>query len=182
MFRTFLSIIPLLPVYPGAPISQRRSSTKQQNGICNNCTVKEIQNALCHLILKLSRVVQISRFSWATFWVFYTCFKITWYRFLSVVLSANYMAIITLAPRTRALHEWQVFEINSITGLVGNHYPCTYTVLRGHLKGINTSHYPCYPPIPVDRGPWMQMTGACIVFTECVKRSMTQSRMCCSTV
>ena len=30
MFRTFLSIIPLLPVYPGAPISQRRSSTKQQ--------------------------------------------------------------------------------------------------------------------------------------------------------
>ena len=31
MFRTFLSIIPLLPVYPGAPISQRRSSTKQQN-------------------------------------------------------------------------------------------------------------------------------------------------------
>ena len=30
MFRTFLSIIPLLPVYPGAPISQRWSSTKQQ--------------------------------------------------------------------------------------------------------------------------------------------------------
>ena len=30
MFRTFLSIIPLLPVYPGVPISQRQSSTKQQ--------------------------------------------------------------------------------------------------------------------------------------------------------
>ena len=79
-------------------------------------------------------------------------FKMTWYRFLSF-LSANYMAITPLTSTARALHESQVFEINPIMGLVGNHNPRTNTALPGHSKGNNTAHKPChFPAIPVGGG------------------------------
>ena len=52
------------------------------------------------------------------------------------VLSSNYMTIISLTSRARALHESQEFQINLIMGLVGNHNPRTYTSLQGHSKVI----------------------------------------------